>query len=148
MKAKDILATKGKEIVSINEETSVFDVVTTLTTHKIGFLIVTNTKAGVAGVISERDVVHKCVSLQKDPAHMKAKEIMTPRGKLVSATEEEDVQSIMNVMTEKKIRHLPVFSGDQLTGIISIGDVIKFILEAKDSEIKTLTDYAFGQYPG
>src|SRR3990172_3649194 len=103
MKAKDILASKGKEILSIYEEASVFDVVTTLTAHKIGFLIVTNTKAGVAGVISERDVVQKCISLQKDPAHVKAKEIMTSREKLVASTEEEDVQAIMNIMTEKKI---------------------------------------------
>ena len=50
-------------------------------------------------------------------------------------------------MTTKKIRHLPVFKEDQLTGIISIGDVIKFILEAKNDEIKILTEYAFGQYP-
>lgn len=148
MKAKDILATKSTEIRSVSEEATVLDAVAALTTHKIGFLIVTDSKSGVAGVISERDVVQKCVRLQNDPAHMKAKEIMTPKEKLISATEEEDIQSIMNMMTEKKIRHLPIFNGDQLTGIISIGDVIKYILEAKESEIKTLTDYAFGQYPG
>lgn len=148
MKAKDILASKSKEILTISEDATVFDVVTKLATHKIGFLIVTNTEAGVAGVLSERDIIQKCISLQKDPTTMKAKDVMTPREKLVSATEEEDVQQIMNTMTEKKIRHLPIFDGDQLKGIISIGDVIKFILEAKDSEIKTLTEYAFGQYPG
>jgi len=148
MKAKDILASKGKEILTISEDATVFDVVTKLAAHKIGFLIVTNTQAGVAGVLSERDVIQKCISLQKEPAQMKAKEVMTPRERLVSATEEEDVQQIMNTMTEKKIRHLPIFDDDQLKGIISIGDVIKFILEAKDSEIKTLTEYAFGQYPG
>ena len=148
MKAKDILATKGSTLWSISEDASVHDVVNMLTEHKIGFLIVTNTTTGVAGVISERDVVHKCVSQQKNTSEIKAKDIMTSREKLVAGSEEDDVQHIMNTMTEKKIRHLPVFDGDQLKGIISIGDVIKFILEAKDSEIKTLTEYAFGQYPG
>ena len=78
---------------------------------------------------------------------MKAIEIMTKRDELISAAEEDDIEKIMNIMTTKKIRHLPVFKENQLTGIISIGDVIKFILLAKDDEIKTLTQYAFGQYP-
>jgi CBS domain-containing protein len=147
MKAKDILATKSKTIFTISEDMTVFDVVGALAKNKIGFLIVTNTAGGVAGVISERDVVHKCVFVKHDPASVKAREIMTPREKLIAATEEEDIQTIMNTMTERKIRHIPVFKEDQLLGVISIGDVIKFMLDAKDSEIKTLTEYAFGQYP-
>lgn len=147
MKAKDILATKSKGVFTISEEMSVYDVVVELTKNKVGFLVVTNTTDGVAGVISERDVVHKCIHGKHDPMTKKAKEIMTPKDKLVAATENDDIQTIMNTMTERKIRHIPVFQENQLLGVISIGDVIKYILDAKDKEIKTLTEYAFGQYP-
>ena len=78
---------------------------------------------------------------------LKAKDIMTPKERLIAATEDDDIQTIMNTMTERKIRHIPVFKENQLLGIISIGDVVKNILVAKDNEIKTLTEYAFGQYP-
>ncbi len=147
MKAKDILASKGHVLYTIQESESVQDVVAKLATNKIGFLVVFNSSEDVVGVISERDVVHKCLHRHKDAAHMKAIEIMTKRDELISAAEDDDIEKIMNIMTEKKIRHLPVFKDNQLTGIISIGDVIKFILLAKNDEIKTLTEYAFGQYP-
>ena len=147
MKAKDILASKGHVIYTVKENESVQEIVAKLVNNKIGFLVVFDSADDVTGVISERDVVHKCLHHHKDPAHVKAVEIMTKRDDLISATEEDDIEKIMNIMTSKKIRHLPVFREDQLTGIISIGDVIKFILLAKNDEIKTLTEYAFGQYP-
>ena len=147
MKAKDILANKSKTVFTIFEEHTVFDVVAELAKNKIGFLVVTNISDGVAGVISERDVIHKCVHQKRDPLSVKAKDIMTPKERLIAATEDDDIQTIMNTMTERKIRHIPVFKENQLLGIISIGDVVKNILVAKDNEIKTLTEYAFGQYP-
>ncbi|MHB1049842.1 MAG: CBS domain-containing protein [Bacteroidota bacterium] len=147
MKAKDILATKPKTVFSISEDYTVFDVVAELAKNRIGFLVVTNTAGSVSGVISERDVVHKCVHQKRDPLSVRAKEIMTPKEKLIAATEDDDIQTIMNTMTERKIRHIPVFKDSQLLGVISIGDVIKYILDAKDKEIKTLSEYAFGQYP-
>ena len=72
---------------------------------------------------------------------MKASEIMTPKANLITASEEDDIESIMTKMTDNKIRHLPIFQGEQLVGLISIGDVIKFILEEKNEEIKSLIDY-------
>jgi CBS domain-containing protein len=147
MKAKDILASKGRVIFTIKENETVQDVVAKLVTNKIGFLVVFDSADNVSGVISERDVVNKCIHHHKNPSQMKAVEIMTTRENLISATEEDDIEKLMSTITEKKIRHLPVFKENQLTGIISIGDVIKFILLAKDEEIKTLTHYAFGQYP-
>ncbi|MDP1675847.1 MAG: CBS domain-containing protein [Bacteroidota bacterium] len=147
MKAKDILSSKGHVIYTVKENETVQNIVAKLVDNKIGFLVVFDSADDVVGVISERDVVHKCIHQHKDPAQMKAVEIMTKRDDLISATEEDDIEKIMNTMTSKKIRHLPVFKEDQLTGIISIGDVIKFILLAKNDEIKTLTEYAFGQYP-
>lgn len=148
MKAKDILLSKGNSVLSIQEDASVQQAVSELSSRKIGFLIVRNASGEVTGVVSERDVISKCVNQKSDPEKTLVKDIMTPKEKIVLGFEEDDIESIMNTMTEKKIRHLPIFSGDQITGIISIGDVIKVLLESKDKEIQALSAYVSGNYPG
>lgn len=148
MKAKDILQSKGGDIISISDSSTVSQAVSILSQRKIGLLIVNGTAGAFAGVLSERDVVQKCVNEKKDAGQMTVGEIMTPKDHVKTGTEDEEVEQIMNTMTESKIRHLPIFSGDQLKGIISIGDVIKTILQAKDDEIKTLSSYVSGNYPG
>lgn len=148
MKAKDIIAIKGGGTLNIKEDATVQQAVSELATRKIGFLIVQNSSGDVTGVMSERDVINKCIHEKKDPAKTTVKEIMTPRDKIILGFEEDDIQSIMNTMTEKKIRHLPIFREDQLTGIISIGDVVKVLLESKDKEIQALSAYVSGNYPG
>ncbi len=148
MKAKDIIAIKGGGTLNIKEDATVQQAVSELATRKIGFLIVQNSSGDVTGVMSERDVINKCVDAKKDPTKCLVKEIMTPRDKIVLGFEEDDIQSIMNTMTERKIRHLPIFREDQLTGIISIGDVVKVLLESKDKEIQALSAYVSGNYPG
>ncbi|MFA6467301.1 MAG: CBS domain-containing protein [Bacteroidota bacterium] len=141
MKVKNILDSKGRKVFSVKESATVEHIVSLLAANKVGFLVVLNDIGEVSGVISERDVVHRCMSVKKDPVQLKASEIMTPRASLSVASEEEEIESIMSTMTEKKIRHLPIFKGEELVGLISIGDVIKFILEEKNEEIKSLMDY-------
>jgi CBS domain-containing protein len=148
MKAKDILQFKRGEVISIAETSTVLQAVATLAKYKIGLLIVNDLSGNFAGVLSERDVVQKCVNSKKDPDQVRVFDIMTPRDKVSIGSEDEEIQEIMNTMTENKIRHLPIFSGEQLKGIVSIGDVIKAILEAKDEEIKSLSNYVSGNYPG
>ena len=148
MTAKEILDVKGRKVFSITENATVFEAVAELVNNKIGLLIVKNTSGTIAGVLSERDIIKKCVHPKKDPTQIRTGDIMTPREKIVAASEEDDVQSLMNTMTQKKIRHLPIFEGRELIGIISIGDIIKNMLEIKDYEIKTLLDYISGKYPG
>ncbi|MEW5799469.1 MAG: CBS domain-containing protein [Bacteroidota bacterium] len=148
MKAKDIIAIKGGGTLNIKEDATVQQAVSELAARKIGFLIVQNSSGEVTGVMSERDVINKCVHEKKDPEKTNVKDIMTPRDKIILGFEEDDIQSIMNTMTEKKIRHLPIFREDQLTGIISIGDVVKVLLESKDKEIQALSAYVSGNYPG
>lgn len=141
MKVKDILDSKGRKVFTVSDSSTVEGVVSELSNNKIGFVIVMNSSGSVAGVISERDLVHRCMSLKKDPAQMKASDIMTPKANLYTATEGDDIESIMTTMTEKKIRHLPIVQDEKVVGLISIGDVIKFILEAKNDEINLLKEY-------
>ena len=147
MKAKDILDTKGRKIFSMNEDASVYEAINELTNNKIGLLIIKTSADAICGVLSERDIVRKCIYPKKDPLSVKVKEIMTSKEKIVVAAEDDDIQSMMNTMTEKKIRHLPIFKDKELCGIISIGDIIKNLLEIKEYEIKTLIEYISGKYP-
>ncbi|MDP2207965.1 MAG: CBS domain-containing protein [Bacteroidota bacterium] len=147
MNAKKILELKDHKIYQIREEAVVFEAIEELTKNKVGLLIVKNSSGDISGVLSERDIIRKCVSQKKDPQQLRVSEIMTPREKIVVAGEEDDIQSLMNTMNEKRIRHLPVFRGKEMTGVVSIGDIIKNMLEIKDYEIKTLIEYISGKYP-
>lgn len=147
MTAKEILDLKGRKVIYISEEATVMDAVSELVNNKIGLLIVKNISGEIVGVVSERDIIKKCIFPKKSPEEVTVKDIMTPKENIVVASEDEDIQILMNIMTLKRIRHIPIFRGRELTGIISIGDVIKNLLEQKDYEIKTLVDYITGKYP-
>lgn len=148
MKAKDIIASKGNTVFSISENSTVHQAVEMLVQQKIGFLIVKDEYENVSGVFSERDVVKKCIASKKDVEKVFVREIMTKRSDITTGTETDELENLMNVMTEKKIRHIPILASERVIGIVSIGDIIKHILDAKESEIKTLSGYVAGNYPG
>lgn len=148
MKAKDIIASKGNTVFSISENSTVHQAVEMLVQQKIGFLIVKDEYENVSGVFSERDVVKKCIASKKDVEKVFVREIMTKRSDIITGTETDELENLMNVMTEKKIRHIPILASERVIGIVSIGDIIKHILDAKESEIKTLSGYVAGNYPG
>ncbi|MBA4313036.1 MAG: histidine kinase [Chlorobiaceae bacterium] len=148
MVAKSILDVKGRKIYSISEDAQVSVAVEELVTKRIGLLVIKNIDGGVTGVISERDILQKCVQQKRDTTQTKVKEIMTDKNHIVAASEEDDIHHLMNIMTEKRIRHLPIFKGSEMSGIISIGDIIKNMVEIKETEIRSLIDYISGKYPG
>lgn len=147
MIAKDILDLKGRKVVVVNEDSTVMEAVSELVNNKIGLLIVKNNSGDIVGVVSERDIIKKCIFPKKSPEQVIIKDIMTTKENIVIASEDDDIQTLMNIMTLKRIRHIPIFLGRELTGIISIGDIVKNLLEQKDYEIKTLVDYITGKYP-
>ena len=147
MIAKEILDTKGRKSLFIIETASILEVAAELTKNKIGLLIVNNSAGDITGVISERDIVGKVLYFKKDCAQEQVKSVMTPKEKLFVASENDNIQSIMNSMTKNKIRHVLVFNGKVFSGIISIGDIVNSMLEEKEFEIKTLNDYISGKYP-
>jgi|WetSurMetagenome_2_1015567.scaffolds.fasta_scaffold1250793_1 CBS domain-containing protein len=148
MIAKHILDAKGKNVHTMHEESSVSSAVDELVGKRIGLLVIKNSAGDITGVLSERDVLQKCVQKKLNTTQVLVKEIMTEKEKLVAAAEEDDIHHLMNIMTEKRIRHLPIFKGKEMTGIISIGDIIKNMVEIKNTEIKSLIDYISGKYPG
>lgn len=141
MKVNDILDSKGRTVLTVTADTTVQQIIALLSSKKIGFLIVTDHEGKLAGVISERDIVHRFLSANRPAALVTAADIMTPDANVVTAQESDNIEHVMKVMTERKVRHLPVITEGMPAGVISIGDVIKFILEDKDEAIRSLMDY-------
>jgi len=145
MKIKNILKNKGYQVFTINENERVCDAADKFTKYKVGALIVMAEKDNITGILSERDIL-KC-DFTHGMAERKVKDIMTPAEKMIVTTPDDDIQYAMNIMTEKRIKHLPVFSQKKLEGIISIGDLVKAQLDNIEFEAKTYLDYILGKLP-
>ncbi|MDW7681618.1 MAG: CBS domain-containing protein [bacterium] len=142
MKAKDILSTKGPEVVTIGAEKTVYDAIDTLAKHRIGALIVLNSEGKIVGIVSERDIL---IENQKHyGSTAKVKDIMT--SDVIIGDPEDELDYVEHVMTENRIRHLPIIGNRRLVGIISIGDVINAQLNGVRVEIKYLRDYIGNKY--
>ena len=140
-KVKDILKHKGSDIITVQKNDSVDKIVSILNDKHIGAVIVKDGET-VVGILSERDLLKKLLPECKCASEVNAGEIMTDH--LVITTVETSIEECMSVMTEKRIRHLPVFDGKDLAGIISIGDLMKYIVQEKSAQVSYLHDYIAG----
>lgn len=138
-KVLDILNQKGRKVFSITPERTVYEALQIMAEKEVGALLVLNEDEKVVGIFSERDYARKCILEGKSSKETKVSELMT--SKVYFITPDDEVEDVMSLMTEKKIRHLPVLENEKLTGIISIGDVVKTIIEDKDFIIKNLERY-------
>jgi len=110
----------------------------------VGALVVVNDEGKVEGIITERDYARKVILQGRSSKETYVKEIMTKE--LLVVNPSTTIEECMGIMTEKRIRHLPVMEGDKLVGIISIGDVLKAIIEAQGIMIEHLSNYIMGGY--
>jgi CBS domain-containing protein len=141
MKVRDIIAHKGKNVVTVRPDTSVTTIVHRLALERIGALVVSEDGARVAGIISERDIVRVLAERGADlldPA-LPVDAIMTRHVK--TCTPDDTVKDVMAEMTRSRIRHLPVLENDKLAGIVSIGDVVKNRLDELELETNVLREY-------
>ena len=135
---KDILKTKGNNVVTIDKNQFVYDAIVLMDTHHIGSLVVTD-EGELAGVITERDYACKVIVKGKQSKTTPISEIMT--GNLVVAKLETTINECMALMTSKRIRHLPVLDNGKLAGLISIGDVVKEVIDEQNFVIEQLESY-------
>jgi len=135
---KEILTTKGNFIWSVTPETSVYDALKLMAEKGIGAVLVIRDNK-VLGIMSERDYARKVVLQGKSSMELKVSEIMSD--KVVYIDISKSVEDCMALMINKRIRHLPVFEGSELTGFISIGDVVKAIIDEKEFFIDQLVNY-------
>ena len=145
MKAKDILKAKGTRVITTHEESLLVDVMAIFFANKVGSLLVVDKHDNIRGIVAPNDVlkaVHK--NLDNVP-NMTVKEVMITD--LIVADPEDDIDYIQNIMTENRVRHIPILDNGKLMGVVSIGDVVKAQMTAKNVENKYLKDYIEGKYP-
>jgi len=139
----DILKDKGRETYSIGPNATMCDALNLMAEKNIGAVVVIENDQ-VVGIMSERDYARKVVCSSRTTLDILVKEIMTPHVYHVEL--ETSVEECMVLMTNKKIRHLPVFEKEKFIGIISIGDVVKFITSHYEMMIEQLSNYISGKY--
>jgi len=140
-RVKDILAVKGQDVWSIEPDASVYDAMKLMAEKEIGALMVMEgTK--LVGLISERDYARKVILQGRASRTTQVKEIMTTR--VVYTHPQQNIEECMAVMTEKRVRHLPVIDEERLVGVISIGDLVKSIISEQQFIIEQLERYIRG----
>jgi CBS domain-containing protein len=135
----DILEEKGRDVLSIEGEATVFDAIKRMVEANVGSLLVFE-EGKLAGIVTERDYLRRVALEGRTERETAVREIMT--APLVYVTPETSLDECMGVMTEQRIRHLPVLDADrEVLGVVSIGDVVKYRSKQQDVQIRLLTDY-------
>ncbi|MEK6571801.1 MAG: CBS domain-containing protein [Bacteroidota bacterium] len=138
---RQILETKGHEVWSVSAEATVYDALKVMSEKNVGALVVLD-GGRLEGVISERDYARKVILKGKFSKEMPVREIMSTD--VVTVLPNQSIEECMALMTNKRVRHLPVLEGNSLVGVISIGDVVKAIISEQEFTIKQLMNYITG----
>ncbi|BCW99251.1 MAG: CBS domain-containing protein [Armatimonadota bacterium] len=143
--ARDILAKKGHQVASAYTDQTVLDAAKLMNDRRIGCLVVTRGET-VVGIFSERDILTRVVAEQRDPATTKVGEVMTTP--CVVVTPDTELEQCQAIMSEKRIRHLPVVDEGRLVGIISSGDIMASQKVELEAAVQMLHEYIYGDAPG
>jgi CBS domain-containing protein len=136
-----LLDSKGREIISIAQEASVYDAIKLMADRAVGSLLVMDGNE-LRGIVTERDYARKVIIKGRSSESTQVREIMTTE--LVTTTGGQTVNECMTIMSQKRIRHLPVMSGQEVVGLISIGDLVQAIISDQQAEIEQLENYISG----
>ena len=139
MHVSDLLAGKGATVATVTSHTLVGDVVAELARHRVGALVVSPDGRHIEGIVSERDIVRHLSEVRSDLLDDPVSTIMSTE--VSTCLPDDDVESIMQLMTEKRIRHVPVVTDGELVGIVSIGDVVKSRIGELEKDRNELMEY-------
>ena len=140
---RDVLGHKGKTVMTIDGGASVLDAIGTMSKANIGALVITESDRP-AGIFTERDYLRKVALEGRSSSETRVAEVMS--SPLFMTSPDDSTRSAMETMTEKRCRHLPVMEGDQMVGIVSLGDLVKHLLSEKEAEVEQLSSYISGSY--
>ena len=141
LSVQQLLDRKSKAIYPVKPDDPVITAIQKMAEHHVGALLV---MAGdkLAGIVSERDYARKVVLLGRSSTETPVRDIMTT--KVITVTGQQDINDCMRLMTDKRIRHLPVLSGERVIGILSIGDLVRAVIEEQERTIADLETYIHG----
>ncbi len=139
-----ILREKGRLIYSVAAEATVYEALVIMADKGIGALVVMDGQ-DLVGILSERDYARKVILAGRSSREMKVREVMS--SKVLTVGPQSTVDECMKHMTDKRCRHLPVVEGGKVVGIVSIGDLVNWIIKAQERTIHDLEDYISGDYP-
>ena len=137
----DVLRGKGREIYSINAESSVYEAVEQMVACDVAALVVTDDQSELAGIISQRDFANKVVLCDRSPKAVKVKEVMTQD--VMSVRDETPTSTCMDIMSQKDFHHLPVIENNRPVAIITAGDLFKFVVSEQSMAIGKLEGHIF-----
>ena len=136
-----LLDRKGRELITVVQEASVFDAIKLMADRGVGSLLVMD-GGDLKGIVTERDYARKVIIKGRSSESTEVGEIMSTD--LVTATSRQTVNECMTLMTDRRIRHLPIVSDDEVVGLISIGDLVQAIISDQQEEIEQLEQYISG----
>lgn len=145
-KIQDLLTSKGSEVWSLGPAHSVYQAIEMMALKGVGALVVLSDAGQVVGIISERDYARKVILQGKSSENTMVSEIMTRE--VIYVDPETRVEECMALMTAKRVRHLPVLQDEKLVGMISVGDLVKSILDQQSTTIDQLERYIRGDIAG
>ena len=140
-----VLRRKNRKVIAIAPDASVYDAISLMAENSIGALLVVSNGI-LVGILSERDYARKVVLQSRSSKDTPVCDIMaTP---VITVTPAHTVEECMRLMTDRRIRHLPVVEGDTIAGIVSIGDLVRSVITIQGETIQFLQEYIGGRYPG
>ena len=142
---KSVLASKGTAVHHVAPEATVLDAVEKMNQERIGALLVC-VSGELVGIFTERDVLCRVVGEKRNPAATKIVDVMTSEVATVKSSTR--IEEAMAVITERRIRHLPVVDNGDLKGVVSSGDLTRSVSRNQEGHIQHLTDFITGKYPG
>ena len=141
-----VLRLKGRQVWSVAPTATVFEAIQKMSEKGVGALLVLSENGRLDGIISERDYARNIILKDRSSKQTQVRDIMTHG--VTTVTPENTVEECMWLMTEHRIRHLPVLEGQEVVGIVSIGDLVNWIITAQQERIGHLERYIAGSYPG
>lgn len=140
---RDVLERKGRNVMTMDRRASVLDAIGAMSRANIGALVITADDRP-AGIFTERDYLRKVALDGRSSGDTRLEDVMS--APLYTIAPGDPTRQAMETMTERRCRHLPVMDGDQMVGIVSLGDLVKHMLSEKEAEVEQLSSYISGSY--